>query len=59
MKYQVTMTLMISPDEDNYSHNMLTFSRRFTFGGEKFRDIADRVDALYDAIEKGLEHGTV
>lgn len=61
MKYQVNMTVMISPDTDEttYSHNMLTFHRRFTFEGERFSDIADRVDALYDAIEQGLQHGQV
>ena len=61
MKYQVNMTVMISPDteESAYSNNMLTFHRRFTFEGERFGDIADRVDALYDAIEQGLQHGQV
>lgn len=59
MKYEVNLTVMISPkaDEGAYSTNYLTFHRQLLFEGSRFSDIASRVDALYDAIEHGLQAG--
>jgi len=55
--YKVRLTLMITLADDEYSSmNNLMFNRSFEFSGERFSDIAPKIDALYDAVEKGLDH---
>lgn len=61
MKYDVHLSVMIQPADENGRRDpgMLSFSRRFEFTGDSFSAIAARIDALYAAIEKGLEHDPV
>ena len=55
MKYDVTVSINIMPhlDKDGWSpaSAMLNFTRKFVLSGDRFADIAPKVDAVQDAIE--------
>jgi hypothetical protein len=65
VKYSVLISASITPQyldsegRPNYSGNSLHFSRTFDLEGERFSDIATRVDALVDAVENAVRDGAL
>ena len=62
MRYQVMITASITPmlegDSGAFaSSNSLYFHRTFNLEGDRFSDIATRVDALVDAVENAVKIG--
>jgi len=52
--FDIYVSVNITPakDDQGYSRDpgMLSFSRRFLISGEKFADLAPKIDAVQDAI---------
>jgi len=58
--YKARVSVSISEDLDSYGnplagHSYLTYSRDFTFTGEKFADIAPQIDRILDAMERDVD----
>lgn len=60
MIYEIYVTVSISEAADaeghrTNSHNLM-YSRRFTVTGERFTDLAPRIDAVMDAAETAADY---
>jgi hypothetical protein len=53
MDFDIQVSVNITPKDDQGIGN-LWFNRKFTLSGERFSDIARKIDAVHDAVGKGL-----